>query len=96
MKKLFLIPIMALLVVFGMSFTINGSKIEEQPDEAVASDYILFNGSWRAIDEQDCPGTGNTCKVKFTQNGTEYAVYDEMDDTLPKDSASEEAVLIDP
>ena len=95
MKKLLLIPIMALLVVLGMSFTNLGSEIEEQP-EVVASDYILFNGSWRAIDEQDCPGTGNTCKVKFTQNGSEYAVYDEMDDTLPKDSASEEAVLIDP
>lgn len=87
---------MALLVVLGMSFTNEGSEIEEQPDEGVASDYILFNGSWRAIDEQDCPGTGNTCKVKFTQNGTEYAVYDEIDDALPKDGNSTEATLIDP
>jgi len=95
MKKLFLIPIMALLVVFGMSFTNEGSEIEEQP-EVVASDYILFNGSWRAIDEQECPDTGNTCKVKFTPNGTEYAVYDEMNDPLPKESGTDEATLIDP
>jgi hypothetical protein len=96
MKKLFLIPIMALLVVFGMSFTNEESEMEKQPDEAVASDYILFNGSWRAIEEQDCEGTGQTCRVKFTQNGTEYAVYDEIDDALPKDGNSTEATLINP
>ncbi|UBZ08631.1 DUF6520 family protein [Salegentibacter mishustinae] len=96
MKKLFLIPIMALLVVLGMSFTSFGSEIEEQPEvEVVANDYVLVNGNWTAIPEQNCSGTTYTCRVKFQENGQEYAVYDEMDDDQePKRSSARDATLI--
>jgi|NGEPerStandDraft_5_1074534.scaffolds.fasta_scaffold39336_2 hypothetical protein len=95
MKKLFLIPIMALLVVLGMSFTSFGSEVEEQPKvEVVASDYVLLNGNWTAIPEQSCSGTTYTCRVKFQENGQEYAVYDEMDDQEPKRSSARKATLI--
>ncbi|MCP9200559.1 DUF6520 family protein [Gramella sp. GC03-9] len=95
MKKLFLIPIMALLVVFGMSFTNEGSEIEEQP-EVVASDYIRVNGNWQSISEQDCNTGSYDCKVKFTENGQEFRVYDEMDLSSLKISPTPDAKLITP
>ncbi|WP_298247940.1 DUF6520 family protein [uncultured Christiangramia sp.] len=93
MKKLLLIPMMALLVVLGMSFTNFESETEEQP-VMVASDYVLLNGNWTAIPEQSCSGTTYNCKVKFQENGQEFPVYDEMDDPAPKRSGSNEATLI--
>lgn len=87
MKKLFLIPIMALLVVLGMSFTSFESETEEQPI-VIASDYVLLNGNWVAIAEQDCNQGPHTCKVKFSENGQPYEVYDEMSDLEPKPSSS--------
>ena len=95
MKKLFLIPIMALLVVLGMSFTNLGSEIEEQP-EVVASDYIRVNGNWQPISEQDCNTGSYDCKVKFTENGQEFRVYDEMDLSSLKISPTPDAKLITP
>lgn len=78
MKKLFLIPAMALLVVLGMSFTSLGSETEVQL-EAVANDYVLDNGNWRAVPEQNCTGGTQTCQVQFGANGPIYDLYDEMD-----------------
>lgn len=78
MKKLFLIPVMALLVVFGMSFTNLESETEEQP-EIVASDYVYDNGNWQPIPEQNCTGGSRTCRVQFGTNGPIYDLYDEMD-----------------
>ncbi|MAG86161.1 MAG: hypothetical protein CMP12_11440 [Zunongwangia sp.] len=78
MKKLFLIPVMALLVVLGMSFTNLGSEIEEQP-KVVASDYVYDNGNWQAVPEQTCTGGTQTCRVQFGTSGPIYDLYDEMD-----------------
>ena len=95
MKKLFLIPIMALLVVLGMSFTSFESEIEEQP-EVVASDYIRVNGNWQPISEQDCNTGSYDCKVKFTENGQEFRVYDKMDLSTLRKSPNPGATLINP
>ncbi|CAL66353.1 DUF6520 family protein [Christiangramia forsetii] len=94
MKKLFLIPIMALLVVLGMSFTNLGSEIEEQP-EIVANDYVYDNGNWRAIPEQQCTGGTETCKVQFGQDGPVYDLYDEMSlNSLKESSVDGEPIII--
>jgi hypothetical protein len=95
MKKLSLIPIMALLVVLGMSFTSFESETEEQP-EIVASDYILNNGNWRPIPEQACANGPYTCKVQFGVSGQPFAVYDEMDLQTLKDSDSQIPTVINP
>ncbi len=95
MKKLFLIPIMALLVVLGMSFTSFESETEEQP-EIVASDYILNNGNWRPIPEQSCADGPYTCQVKFGESGQPFDVYDKMDLQTLKDSDSQIPTVINP
>ena len=86
---------MALLVVLGMSFTSFESEIEEQP-EVVASDYIRVNGNWQPISEQDCNTGSYDCKVKFTENGQEFRVYDEMDLSTLRKSPNPGATLINP
>jgi len=78
MKKLFLIPVMAILAVLGMSFTNLASEIEHKP-EVVANDYIDDNGTWRAVPEQNCTGGNQTCRVQFGTGGPVYELYDEMD-----------------
>mgnify|MGYP003131732312 CR=1 FL=1 len=94
MKKLFLIPAMALLVVLGMSFTSLGSETEVQP-KAVANDYILVNGNWEAVPEQTCTGGDETCRVQFGEEGPIYDLYDEMDlDTLKEESVDGEPIVI--
>ncbi|WP_405199345.1 DUF6520 family protein [Christiangramia sp. LLG6405-1] len=93
MKKLFLIPVMALLVVFGMSFTNLESETEEQP-EIVASDYIRNNGSWEAIPEQNCATGSETCRVQFGVGGPVFDVYDEMLLNTLKASDSPEPTIL--
>lgn len=83
MKKLFLIPAMALLVILGMSFISLESETEIQP-EAVANDYVLDNGNWRSVPEQNCTGGTQTCQVQFGANGPIYDLYDEMDQSTKK------------
>ncbi|GGX00725.1 hypothetical protein LY54_03302 [Salegentibacter mishustinae] len=95
MKKLFLIPAMALLVVLGMSFTSLGSETDIQP-EPVANDYVLLNGSWQSIPEQACDPGGEICQVQFGENGPVYDVYDEMDRNTRKSSTSEDPTIINP
>lgn len=93
MKKLFLIPIMALLVVLGMSFTNFESETEEQP-ESVASDYVYDNGNWQPIPEQDCTGGNQTCRVQFGTNGPIYDLYDEMDLSTKKQNGSGSIIVL--
>ncbi|MCM4157614.1 DUF6520 family protein [Gramella sp. AN32] len=95
MKKLFLIPFMALLVVLGMSFTNFGSETDKEPVN-LASDYILVNGNWQPIAEQDCTGEKYHCQVKFSENGQKYNVYDEMNVNTLRLSPTPEARLITP
>ena len=95
MKKLFLIPAMALLVVLGMSFTSLGSETGVQP-EVVASDYVIISGNWEAIPEQDCNSGQYHCQVKFSENGQAYDVYDEMNANTLRVSTSPEPKLITP
>lgn len=94
MKKLFLIPAMALLVVLGMSFTSLGSETEVQP-EAVANDYVYDNGNWRAIPEQNCTGGTQTCQVQFGTNGPIYDLYDEMDLATKKQQSVGNTIIIE-
>ncbi|MGC1632938.1 MAG: DUF6520 family protein [Gelidibacter sp.] len=94
MKKLFLIPTVALLVVLGMSFTNMARPTEIQP-EVFANDYVLDNGNWRAIPEQICEGGAETCRVKFSVNGLSFDLYDEMDTNTRKESSADgEPILI--
>jgi len=93
MKKLFLIPIMALLVVLGMSFTNLGSEIEEQP-EVVANDYVNDNGTWRAVPEQNCTRGNEVCRVQFGAGGPIYDLYDEMDLSTKKEQSDGTIIIL--
>ena len=96
MKKLFLIPAMALLVVLGMSFTTLVSETDPEPN-VQAQDYVLVNGNWQAIPEQACTGGDATCRVQFGEEGPIYDLYDEMDvNTRKDDSVDGEPILIQP
>ncbi|AVR44238.1 hypothetical protein C7S20_02595 [Christiangramia fulva] len=91
-KKIFL-PVLVLLGTIAMAFNTGNSKVSpiQQP-----KDFIEVGGVRQPIAEQECQGEGFTCKVKFEEGGTEYPVYDEMNDTQPKQSGSEDATLINP
>lgn len=78
---------MALLVALGISFTTFGSETEKQP-EVVANDYILDNGTWRAVPEQNCSGGTKTCQVRFGTNGPIYDLYDEMNLSTKKQNSN--------
>tara|TARA_B100000378_G_scaffold238632_1_gene206188 strand:+ start:110 stop:571 length:462 start_codon:yes stop_codon:yes gene_type:complete len=93
MKKLFLIPAMALLVVLGMSFTSMGDETDNYATD-VASDYVILNSNWKAIPEQDCTTGQYDCLVKFSENGQPYKVYDEMNVNTLRPSTSPDAKLI--
>ncbi len=96
MKKLFLIPAMALLVVLSMSFTNMASATDIQP-EVFANDYVLDNGNWRAIPEQSCTGGTEVCRVQFGVNGPIFDLYDEMDTNTRKESSADgEPIVIQP
>lgn len=94
MKTKILIPALAMIFAIGMSFTTLKMDGKEKTD--VQSDYVRNNGSWLAIDEQDCPVGKYTCRVKFQENGSPYDVYDEMDFSSLKSSDSKEPHLITP
>lgn len=91
-RKLIL-PMMALICAIGMAFT--SVNLVEEP-ETQANDYILVNGTWQAIDEQNCTGLGFTCQVQYGTNGPRYDIYDEMDDAEPKTSGTEDPIIINP
>jgi hypothetical protein len=94
MKKLFLIPAMALLVVLGMSFT---SENPEPEIKDQANDYLLINGQWEEIAEQPCTTSGpEDCRVQLGENGPIYQVYDEMNTSTLKKGTSSEPTVIPP
>ena len=94
MKKLFLIPAMALLVVLGMSFT---SENPEPEIKEQANDYLLINGRWEEIAEQSCTTTGpEDCQVQLGEDGPIYRVYDEMNVSSLKKSPTDIPTVIPP
>lgn len=90
-KKLML-PGMAIICAMGMAFASVDLKSELKLD---AVDYVLIGGTWTAIAEQNCAEGPHTCRVKFSENGQSYDVYDVMYDDDPKPSSSKDATLID-
>ena len=79
--KNFILPVLAFIFAIGISFAAAHHKVVPKLQ---AYDYILVNGSWEPIPEQDC-GTGNsTCKVQLEPNGQPFPVYDEMNSPNPK------------
>lgn len=73
MKTKFLLPMLAMIVAVGMSFTT--VKDNSDPD----TDYIWRNGAFESLDMELNCGVGNLqCRV--LKYGTEHDVYD--DDTF--------------
>jgi len=93
MKKLFLIPAVALLAVLGMSFTNLASANKVQP-EVFANDYVFANGNWRAVPEQNCTSGTVTCRVQFGGNGPIYDLYDEMDLSTKKNQSDGTVIVL--
>jgi hypothetical protein len=94
MKNLkILIPMLACIFAIGMAFTAPDLK---EGTEVQAFDYILVNGSWLPVEEQDCLGSGFTCRVQMGTNGPIYDLYDEIDDPQPKSSGTEDPIVIKP
>lgn len=92
MKIKTLIPMLVFVCAIGMAFTT--ADLKEEPK--VAYDYILDNGTWQAVPEQDCQGEGQVCTVQMGQNGPVYELYDEKFDTDPKPSSSSDPIVINP
>lgn len=87
-------PMLVFVCAIGMAFTT--TDLSEDPKEQ-ANDYILVNGSWKAISEQeDCFGTGTNCRVQLGTNGPVYDLYDEIGDELPKPSGTDDPIIITP
>jgi hypothetical protein len=91
--KQLILPMLAIIFAISMVFATTGLK--EEPNMQ-ANDYILVNGSWQTIDEQNCTGLGFTCQVQFGTNGPRYDVYDKMNDDKPKTSSSTDPIIINP
>lgn len=90
MKNLKLIlPMLAFIFAIGLTFATANPESEPEPKE-LANDYLLINGSWEAIPEQDCSYGQFTCQVEIGEGGPVYEVYDEMDETTLKPSPSPE------
>ena len=83
---------LVLVCAIGMAFTT--TDLKEEP-KVQALDYILVNGSWQAIDEQNCTGEGYTCQVQYGANGPVFDVYDEMNDTEPKPNGTDDPIIIE-
>lgn len=92
MKKLKLIlPMLAFICAIGMA----SATVDLKPEPNIqAQDYVLIDGSWEAIPEQNCTAGEYTCQVQFGQGGPVYEVYDEMDDEEPKASPSRDPKVI--
>ena len=87
-------PMLVFVCAIGMAFTTTDLK-EESKEQAF--DYIIVDGSWEAIEEQeDCLGTGNYCRVQLGTNGPVYDLYDEVGDEEPKPSSSNKPIIINP
>lgn len=91
-KKLIL-PMMAFVCAIGMAFATVDLKSEVEP---ISQDYVLINGSWEVIPEQNCNLGSETCRVQFGQGGPIYDVYDEMDEETLKKSVTPTPTVINP
>jgi len=79
MKTNFIIPMLTLIFVIGISF----ANVEKSSDPN--TDYILENGSFVPINsELNCGSGTETCQVQFEENGPIYDVYDDDDPTTLK------------
>ena len=82
-----ILPMMAFIFAIGMAFATVDLKPDAEP-AMQAMDYILVNGEWEAIPEEDCEGTGFDCRVQLGTNGPIYEVFDEPGDNESKKSSS--------
>jgi hypothetical protein len=84
----FLLPMLAFICAIGMAFAT--VDLKPDPESAMqAMDYILVDGSWEAIPEENCTGTGFDCSVQLGTNGPIYQVFDEPGDAEPKPSGTD-------
>ncbi|MDT0650805.1 DUF6520 family protein [Autumnicola edwardsiae] len=91
MKNLkFLLPMLAMIFAIGLMFATPTE--DNDPD----NDYVILNGSWEAIPEQNCEAGEFDCQVRYGQNGPVLEVYDAMGDEEPKPSGTETPTVINP
>ncbi|WBL22327.1 DUF6520 family protein [Zunongwangia sp. HRR-M8] len=81
----FLLPMLAFICAIGMAFATVDLKPDPEP-EMQAMDYILLDGEWEAIPEQNCQGTDDICRVQLGANGPVFEVFDELGDNNAKPS----------
>lgn len=91
MKTKFLLPMLAMIVAIGMSFTNLSSNSDPNND-------FLYSGedSWITISEQSCLPGKHTCQVRYGVNGPIMDVYDDRSLSTKKSSTSDEIVVINP
>ena len=96
MKNLkFLLPMLAFVFAIGVAFATVDLNPEPEP-KILANDYVLVNGSWKAIPEQNCEGGLKNCRVQFGVDGPIYEVYDLMNTSTLKKSPSDKPTVISP
>lgn len=89
MKTKLLFPIMIFICAVGMAFSSVHSDNQ-------TLDYILKNGTWKAIPEQSCNPGDYTCQVRLGEGGQVFDVYDEMNQNTLKESDSPIPTVINP
>lgn len=88
-----ILPMLAMIFAIGMAF----AAIDPEPEpKELTNDYVLIDGSWEAIPEQECNRGQFTCQVQIGENGPVYDVYDEMDESTLKPSPSPDPYVINP
>lgn len=84
---------LAFICAIGVAF----ATVELTPEpEAPANDYVLIDGSWETIPEQDCSIGEKTCRVQFGEGGPIYEVYDEKDLNTLKSNTTDEPNILTP
>lgn len=91
MKTKFLLPMLAMIVAIGMSFTTLSSSSDPNNDF-----LYLGDDSWITISEQDCSPGEHTCRVRYGANGPVMDVYDAKTLSTKKSSTSDVIVVINP
>lgn len=96
MKNLkILLPMLAFIFAIGVAFATVDLKPEPEP-KILANDYVLIDGSWEAIPEQNCTIGSKTCRVQFGEGGPIYDVYDLMSTSSKKKNTTDEPTVIPP
>ncbi|WP_231563257.1 DUF6520 family protein [Salegentibacter sp. Hel_I_6] len=91
MKTKVLLPMLAFICAIGMAFATTNLEPEIKVQN---NDYVLIDGSWEIIPEQNCEQGSNTCRVQFGQGGPIYDVYDEMDLQTKKNSSTPDPTVL--